>query len=88
MEEQDLPTLERKNIPELTEAGRKYREAVDERMKLQKEREIPLKKQVLDLMHANSIDSYKDESISIVLKPGEEKVKVKIGDADDDAPTE
>lgn len=83
MTQEPLPTLENPSaIPELTAAARDYRLAIDERLKLQRERELPGKAKVLAIMHAHKLTTYKDENVSIELKIVDEKVQVKIGDSE------
>jgi biotin-(acetyl-CoA carboxylase) ligase len=78
-EQQDsLPTLEQTNIPELTQAAREYRIAIEDRMRIQREREGPFKAKVLAIMHTHNLTVYKDDHVRVEIKPGDEKVKVKL----------
>jgi hypothetical protein len=76
-----LPTMEALENPELAALGKKYRKAVDTRLKALGV-ELPLKQQVIDKMHELKITHYKDEDVEIELKQSE-KVKVKL-DGDED----
>lgn len=86
-----MPGTERKDrIPDIEKAATKYRDARDERMEMTKD-EVKTRAALIAAMKAHNLAEYRcdDEDMLVILKTGEDKVKVKKisepGDDDDDA---
>jgi hypothetical protein len=72
-----LPGMEDAEIEELEEAAEEYADIRDQRQELTVE-EVRLKKELLDLMHANKKTEYNHNGVSIKVVVESEKVKVRI----------
>lgn len=90
---QDLPGVEgpgvsRPKVAAIEKAAEEYVALRDSRMETLKE-EVKAKQKLADLMHKNELINYPlDDGSTVVVEPGEEKVKVKrakqIGEDDED----
>lgn len=85
MSQEALPTMELPKHPDLVELGKKYKEAQTRRLAALREEKVH-KDAIQMKMHELDISEYHDpdEELYIELEPGQEKVKVKLGESDDD----
>lgn len=84
---QDLPGVEgegvsQKKIPAIEKAASKYVSVRDERMALTK-KEVDARAVLINAMKENNTVLYRYDDMEVVLKPGDEKVKVRSVEDDD-----
>jgi hypothetical protein len=85
--QQEIPGTERKAIAEIDSAAEAYIEVRDERMVLTKQ-EVEKKGELMDAMRKHKLDTYCDENavpaLLVTLVPGEDKVKVRRAEDEDE----
>jgi hypothetical protein len=82
---QDLPGVDHRNLADIEAVALDYAEVRDRRMALTKD-EAALKQQIIGLLKHHKKTTYRREGLELAIVPGEERLRVRVTRADNEAP--